>query len=242
MTYRHKALLSNPSYHDDLYIVSFPKSGATWMNFLMANIHLRSIGDNRKVNFFNIHDFIPDIHVTRHVKKNILSFPGFRIIKSHSDYNPYYHKVIYIIRNPLDVMVSYYLFLKGLKIYNGTLSMFIRNDKYGIKAWVRHVKGWMNLTSADVSFITISYEGLKRDAVITLESLYNKMGYNIAGEVINYAVCESSFEKMRASELEYGYGGRTVGKSFVFMRKGKSGGWKQDLSHEDVQFIYQAGW
>ena len=42
MTYRHKALLSNPSYHDDLYIVSFPKSGATWMNFLMANIHLRS--------------------------------------------------------------------------------------------------------------------------------------------------------------------------------------------------------
>ncbi len=137
-------------------------------------------------------------------------------------------------------MVSYYLFLKGLKIYNGTLSMFIRNDKYGIKAWVRHVKGWMNLTSADVSFITISYEGLKRDAVITLESLYNKMGYNIAGEVINYAVCESSFEKMRASELEYGYGGRTVGKSFVFMRKGKSGGWKQDLSHEDVQFIYQA--
>ena len=62
--------------HDDLFIVSFPKSGTTWLNFLMANVHLKMSGSIQHVTFYNIDDFIPDIEQVRCIKENILLFPA----------------------------------------------------------------------------------------------------------------------------------------------------------------------
>ena len=224
-------------YHDDLYLVSFPKSGATWMDFLMANVHLQMSGQNRKVTFFNVHNFIPDIHDARDVKPSAMTFPGFRVMKSHSKLNPYYKNVVYIVRDPRDVMVSYYHFVMGLGNFNGTIAEFIRTEKFGIRAWVKHTKGWWEASPASLPFILIRFEDLQKDAAGQLIRLYDFIGYDIPISVIEKAVELSGFDVMKMLEKELNYGGRPIGKKLTFMRKGKSGASCSDLSEEDTQYI-----
>lgn len=222
--------------HDDLYIVSYPKSGATWMDFLMANIHLHMSGSDRSVNFFNVHFFIPDIHSSRDVVQ-VLPFPGHRIMKSHSGHNPYYNNVIYIIRDPRDVMVSYYHFLLGLGKYQGDLSTLVRSESFGIRAWCEHVRGWIEDSSAATRFIVIRYEDLKAEPKAVMEKVYEFLGYRLTDEVIAGAIEKSSFENMKALEKAYGYGGRDIAERLKFMRSGVVGGGKDQLDADDLAYI-----
>lgn len=239
LTYQHTRLLADPPRHDDLYVVSFPKSGSTWLAFLMANIHLKMSGDSRNVTFFNVHNFIPDIHFSRHVRQEALPFPGVRVMKSHSIFNPCYKNAVYLVRDPRDVMVSYYHFLLGLDSFNGDIKSLIRSESFGIAAWCEHVRGWMEDTSAATRFIFIRYEDLKSEPFHTLKKIYGFIGYELEEYVLESAVKKSSFENMKALEGEYAYGGRDVAEKLRFIRKGKTSGGKEELDSEDIAYIKQ---
>lgn len=223
--------------HDDLYLVSFPKSGATWMDFLMGNINAAMNDDGRAVTFFNIHNFVPDIHDSRDIPDIRDRFPGFRIIKSHSGLNPFYKNVVYILRDPRDVMVSYFHFLRGLGSFQGDFAHLIRSPRFGVAAWREHLRGWMEDSAASTRFALIKYEELKVNPADTLRRLYRLLGHDLSSSVIEDAIEKSSFERMRGLETEYNYGGRDLGKALNFMRRGKAGGWRDSLSPGDVEFI-----
>ena len=89
-------------YGDDIFLVSYPKSGNTWLRFLLAYC-LFDIEPGR-VNFHNIENFIPDMYVNWPNRN--LARP--RIIKSHEKFTKNYPRVIYLYRDGRDVMVSYY--------------------------------------------------------------------------------------------------------------------------------------
>jgi hypothetical protein len=235
--YRQRKLVAVPPYHDDIYVVSFPKSGATWMDFLMANLHLRYSGSQKQVTFFNIHQIIPDINLSPHVRPECLSFPACRVFKSHSDFNPYYNHVIYVVRDPRDVMVSYYHFMKGIGQFSGSLSEMLRSREFGVHAWCKHVDGWFKQSSPSTRMWLIRYEDLKADPQKTVKALYEQIGYELSDDLLAQAIEASSFTNMKRLEAEYGYGGRELARNFKFMRKGAAGGWKDDLSADDVEFI-----
>jgi len=227
---------TNP-LHDDLYIVSFPKSGTTWLNFIMANVHLKMSNRNQQVTFYNIHDFIPDVMQNRYLKNNILSFPGHRVIKSHAEMNPYYTKVIYLVRDPRDVMVSYYWFLKKLGGWDGDLHQLIHSGAYGIEAWCRHVHGWVEKTPATSHLFLIRFEDMKSDLGKVLTRIYTLLGHEISKEVLDQAIELSSLENMKKLEKEYNHGGDFRFPGFQFVRKGKSGDYRTEISEADVKFI-----
>jgi hypothetical protein len=229
-------LPSNP-LHDDLYIVSFPKSGTTWLNFIMANVHLKMSDRKQVVNFFNIHDFIPDIMQNRYLRNNILPFPGHRVIKSHAEMNPFYTKIIYLVRDPRDVMVSYYWFLKHLGGWNADLHRLIHSGAYGVEAWCQHVQGWIEKTPATSHLFSIRYEDLKSDPFKVLIRIYSLLGHEIPEEVLNQAIGLSSFENMKKLESEYKNSGDFRFPGFQLVRKGKSGDYRTEISEEDLQFI-----
>src|SRR5437588_5980082 len=87
-------------FPDDVFIVSYPKSGNTWARFLIGNL----FHDDEPVTFANVEERVPSIYV--HPDRALRRLP--RILKSHECFDPRYRRVIYIVRDPRDVAVSYY--------------------------------------------------------------------------------------------------------------------------------------
>src|SRR5437899_924402 len=82
---------------DDVFLVSYGRSGNTWTRFLIGNL----IHPDEPVTFANIERVIPDIYCNS--QKKIMNLPRPRLIKSHECFEPRYKKVIYIVRDPRDV-------------------------------------------------------------------------------------------------------------------------------------------
>ncbi len=234
---KYSNLIPRNPLHDDLYLVAFPKSGITWLSVLIANVNLKVNEVSVKASYYNVRDFIPDIHQTRNLKSNILKFPGFRIIKSHSAYNPFYIKIIYLIRDPRDVMVSYYNFQKNLGLFHGDLTEFIRTKSFGISAWIKHVESWFERTNIAQFINFIRYEDLKSNPQKVLERIYKLHGFNLSKDIYDYAVEASSFREMKKNEEYYLEGNLTVNPNFKFHRKGIAGGYRDEMSKEDEIFI-----
>jgi hypothetical protein len=231
-------LPENPLY-DDIYLVCFPKSGSTWLTFLMANVHLKMSGVNLKVTFFNIEHIIPQIELVRCLKEKILDFPGYRVIKSHSGFNPFYKKIIYLVRDPRDVMISHYWYLKNLGIFKGDLSYLIRSPNFGIEAWCQHVERWVETTPDYNQIYFIRFEDIKSDTLDVLRRIYTLLGHEVPTEVLEQAITLSSFENMKKLEAEYNYGAEFRFPGYEFVRQGKSGGYRTEISAADLNFINQ---
>ena len=84
---------------DDVFLVSFPKSGNTWTRFLVANLRF----PNDPATFANINQLIPDPTAT--ARRDFDRMPRPRIIKSHECFDPRLPEVINVVHDPRDVVV-----------------------------------------------------------------------------------------------------------------------------------------
>src|SRR6516162_9005881 len=128
---------------DDVYLVSYPKSGNTWIRFLIANV----VYPEQNPDFSNINDLLPDLEDM--AIRDLKHVPRPRLLKSHQYFDPRYPKVIYIVRDPRDVAVStYYFRIKRRAIADDFplpqfVSCFVRgelNHSYG--TWFENVGSW----------------------------------------------------------------------------------------------------
>lgn len=226
-----KCLPPNPM-HDDIYIVEFPKSGVTWLQHLIGNIELQLANKNAFITFYNVHKYIPDVHqlkgsnLNHHFERNF--------IKSHSIYNPYYYFVIYLLRNPYDVMVSYYNFLSQ-KGYNKDFMSFISNKKFGVVAWKKHVKSWLYKKTSAQRIHLIKYEDLVSNTKLELRNLYRNLGVDFSEKILDDAVNNSIIDKMSNYEEHYRMYNPNYGISFV----GKKGKIKKEelMTYEAERYI-----
>lgn len=221
---------------DDLFVVEFPKSGITWLSFLMANVNVLVAGEQRHVTFFNIHDFIPDVQSGPNVTGPLASSLGYRCIKSHAPYVSRYRKIFYLVRDPRDTMVSYYAHVKGLGQWRGTLDEFVRHGRFGIQAWVAHVTGWLDGVQPAVRFALIRYEDLIADTACELRRLYRLLGIPVTDEMIAAAIERSSIEKMRNLESESSTGHPAL-RNQEFVRRGRPGGSREPLPEATRELI-----
>jgi len=216
-------------HDDDLFLVEFPKSGVTWLTFLMANVHALLTQDRRAVTFFNVNDFIPDVQSTPYAGAPAAGMPGHRCFKSHAPYLARYRKVIYLVRDPRDVMVSYWTFLRGLGSWDATLEQLVTHRRHGIGAWVDHVSGWLDGIDAAASFTLIRYEDLIADTPGELARLYGLLGMPVTEEIIVTAVERSSIERMRQLEAEFAARHPALTK-LQFVRRDRAGGAREPVS------------
>src|SRR6201987_839110 len=89
-------------YPDDVFLVSYPRSGNTWTRFLLGNL----IHQDEPVTFSNIESRIPEIYFNP--DRALRALPRPRMLKSHECFQPQYPHVIYIVRDPRDVAISFY--------------------------------------------------------------------------------------------------------------------------------------
>jgi hypothetical protein len=221
--FRARAVLPATPRHDDLYLVEFPKSGVTWLSYLMANTGLVLSGSARRATFFNLNELVADIHFDRNLAPPRADGFGFRCIKSHANYVPQYKRVLYLVRDPRAVMASYFTFQTSLGQWRGSIEDFVRDRQFGISAWMRHVDGWLDNIDTGLSFALVRYEDLLADTGDALHNICMLLGLQLSEADIEKIITQSSIERMREDEALFNMGHLDL-KKFNFVRKENPGG------------------
>jgi estrone sulfotransferase len=215
-------------YPTDTFIVSYPKSGNTWVRFIIANMLTNDI-----VTMKNINDFVPGIY---NFKDIINSMPEPRFIKSHHPNFDKFPKSIYIYRDYRDVLISYYHFQVNQHLFNGSISDFIKsNELKTFGSWKEHVTFAMKHHKQHPNnSLLIAYESLLSNPTLYIEKIATFCDIQSQKKSAEIAeIC--SFQSLQKNE-------KTYGKVFnnpelTFFRSGQSGQWKKELSENDLQLI-----
>lgn len=231
---------------DDIFLVSFPKSGNTWTRFLVGNLMF----PNRPVTFANIHISVPD--PTGTTKRDFKRIPRPRVIKSHDCFDPRFPRVIYIVRDPRDVVVSQYHYYRKIRFIDDDLPIetfvgrFLKGETWPCGSWGQHVLTWLGTSEGDPRFLLLRYEDMLEYTPRELSKIVTFLGLSTTTEQIANAVERSSISRMQKLEQAQGHDlDRMVGaysrKDLMFVRAGISGGWRKDLPTPMVEKI-EAAW
>ncbi len=229
---------------DDIFLVSFPKSGNTWTRFLLANLRF----PEEPATWANIDRLIPD--PTGTAKRDFDRMPRPRIIKSHECFDPRYPRVVYIVRDPRDVVVSQYHYHRKIrKIEDDSpiekfVTRFLAGETCPHGSWGQNIATWLYTSEGDPRFLLLRYEDLVADTPRELAKVVNFLHFSAGPEQIAQAVERSSADRMR--ELEKAQrdknglfkGSRT---DMSFVRAAGSGGWRTGLPAPMVAKI-EAAW
>lgn len=221
----------------DIWFASFPKSGTSWFRLILWNIISLQERAGEEVDYRTI-DEMPALGET-----NLLlpwryqSLP--RIIKTHRPYrSPLFdrpQKSILLIRDPRDIMVSYYQMAQATKAswgrFEGDFSTFLRHPRFGLEAWFRHYVSWQPIATTQVT-----YEALRGDTLTELQRVLNELNISVKQEVLTQAIERASFDRMQRVEKAVGIGNRRFDETFQFVRSGKSGGWGDHFQPADLSY------
>jgi hypothetical protein len=210
----------------EFLLASFPRSGNTWVRFLIANVYNAIKNEFSEIDFFNIHEIVPEL------KSNVIVRPYFNdlpfVIKTHSKFTDSFENAILLLRNPFDTIYSYWDFLnfnKGIKI---TLARTVTHEKYGIDAIVDHTNSFIKNCE---NLLIITYENLIRQTPKELKKICDFLNIDVKDEIIKKSVKKSSFRAMRETESRKG---RKFGdKNFRFIRKGEIGNGVKAIKKDD---------
>ena len=220
---------------DDVFLVSFPKSGNTWTRFLIANL----VYPNENVGFENIHRLVPDPFVTW--KRDFDRMKPPRIIKSHECFDPRYPRVMYIVRDPRDVVISqYHYHRKCNKIADGYpmeefVQRFLAGQTCPHGSWGENVTTWLTSRHDDPRFLLLRYEDMAADPhreMTRVAAFLNLPADNIR---VAQAVERSAADRMRKLEKAQSDKSsltKNSRKELSFVRAAKSGGWRNELGEQ----------
>lgn len=213
-------------YPDDIFLVSYPRSGNTWMRFILANLFY----PDKNINFTNIHQYCPEIDKLQDFsKKNELP----RLIKTHDCFNPLFPKVIYIVRDGRDAYVSYYHYLGNTLPTKMTFKRFLEEGSMPYGRWSDHVLSWLNVNTPR---LVIKYEEMFFDSMNTIRKVMGFINIEVDSKDIQLALEKSNFINMRATEKKHGRGKYQSGPN-TFMRKGQIGDWKNYFGKDEKKIF-----
>jgi len=231
-------------FPDDIFFVSYPKSGNTWVRFLVANL----VYPEKNPDFSNIDNLLPDPDGMS--KRNLERAPRPRILKSHLSFDPRFPKVLYVVRDPRDVVLSSYHFdLKRRAIPDGYpledfVSRFVRGELLGhnprIGSWYDNVASWYYARANDPRFLLVSYESLQSKALHEMGRIANFLGLSADTGRLTFAITQSSAPRMRELEKKQGHLWQSTRETQLnkpFVRSAKAGGWKSELPEASVAEI-----
>jgi hypothetical protein len=220
---------------DDILLSSFPRSGNTWVRFVVANYISHRYLNGQQVTFPIVDTLMPELGANNLFKKwSFASVP--RIVKTHRPYAFMFSKCmkIGVIRDARDVMVSYYNFLtlRDQPIWEGNFHSFIRSKRFGLTRWFEHTNSWAKHWD-----IILQYENLRKSSVSEFGRLFCWLGISISDAELEEVLSRSTFQSVRKQE-EVAPPVRLQSDSrFRFARSGRTMQWPAYFSEGDLEYF-----
>jgi hypothetical protein len=223
----------------DAVIISFPKSGRTFVRAMLSRLFQRRFGidERRLLEFPMLLDAAPD------VPRLLLTHAGDAMRTAEEiqlDPADYRHcRVVLLARHPGDVAVSRYHHRKHRsrdrarrRLAEQPLETFIWAEQGGIPAIVRFMNQWAALARKRENVGIVRYEDFLADPRATLAKLAGQVGLTVDGADIDDAAEFGAFGNLKQRERE-GYfhssrlqAARKGDDASYKVRSGSSGGYR----------------
>lgn len=210
----------------DQYIAGFPRSGSTWLRTMVSTLLDPENGFEPDV--FN--QAIPGVSLASLGKVRTLGDP--RLIFSHTTFRPSLRRVVYVVRDGRDSLISLYHLSTTREKREVPFSEWF--DLYSARwlgpRWDDHVESWLirGRQHLGQNLLVIRFEDLKQAPVSGLQEVAEFLGLRTNPETVSYAVDMARTEKAR--EREQKERGRIDNPDASFYRGGKTGQWKQYMT------------
>ncbi|XP_018571408.1 estrogen sulfotransferase-like [Anoplophora glabripennis] len=254
-------VLEAPVRQDDTWLVSFPRTGSTWCQEMIwiignnldfetakntlqqfraplieASASLYTFADLFKENFTDSVEYVNN-------------FPSPRFIKTHltyrllpSEIRKVKPKIIYLMRNPKDVCVSYYFHCKVLHGFNVDFELFCElflNNAVCYGGIFDHYMEFWNMRH-ESNILILRYEDMVSDTREAVRKIAKFMEKSLSEDDITSIIEFLSLKNMRKNRgcnmepfVESKNGPDFYNKIGIhFVRQGKVGDWKNYMSQE----------
>jgi len=219
---------------DDVFMDCYPRSGSTWLRFMLAEI----ISGEPSVNFQRVNRLITGPGLHRNAPP---LFPdGSRLLHSHEKYRKEYNtKAMYLARDARDVMISEHAYQCALGWFEGELDAyimpFLTGEVNAFGPWQEHARSWLDSPLAQRgNLLIIRFEELRKNSEETLRKILDFYGFPADANVIRKAIANNALDKMKEKEKK---DPQRASKRGRFVRSGSVGGWRNVLTPAQVKLV-----
>jgi hypothetical protein len=250
------------------WLASYPKSGRTWMRVFLQNyLYSREEADINTLektvaSYRHFFDDLLGVETSNLTEGEIETYrarsfrllaeqaPKDLILKVHdvfgmlADGSPIFPPqvssgAVYILRNPLDVAVSYSFYAaepidKSIQdMANSQLALGAKptrlytHVRQKLGSWSQHVTSWADQRLIPVQIVR--YEDLLAQPLEAFAGVVSFMGLAVDPERLQKAVEAASFTRLQKQEKDRSFGERPP-RAQAFFRQGKAGSWREALS------------
>ena len=259
-------LLRHNSKPAEVYLISFPKTGRTWLSLMIGKaveLHFRL----NNANVLNLEDLaktksgIPKIVLIHDDSPHWKKPHELERIKNFYKNN----KVIFLVRDPRDVIVSLYFekkkrlisyIEKERKAYSGSFEdERIRPYKYDLKSYLSEEEGsfatlleyyniWEKNRHIPNDFLIVRYEDIHENPHREVRKALDFLDLGeVSDETINEAVIFASFKNMKKMDQENKCDSHRLSPATVTdhesfkTRLGKIGGFTDYLTPDEIEYL-----
>ena len=231
----------------DTYILSYPKTGRTWLRALVGKAlvdhydlppdrvletdALTAMAGLPRAGFYHDGAAMIDALSWRELDARKSSYRGKR--------------VLLLGRDVRDTLVSaYFQATRRVDMFDGPIAAFVRDERYGVEKVLAFYRQWDAARGVPDAFAFLRYEAMHEAPAASLRTALDFLGaHEVPDRVVADAVEFSRFENLRRAEAEDRFGSHMLRtpsnadpESFK-VRKGKVGGFRDYLSPDDIAYI-----
>ena len=239
-----------------VFLCSYPKCGRTWLRFLLTHYQTRRMDLSEPVTLKNYAHWSPNMTVLSPSRMGLCFSHGgdeiVRIVGTHSPYPFLFNgrKVIYLDRDPRDVLVSFYHHKRSHGEYEGTLEDFI--FRHGeLEAWMTYQRRWHSAlkTRSANSLVRIGYEELRAHTREVFVRCLDFCGIPVDARRVDESLDYAASGNMR--KLEDQFGTYDFSRDHIaahpesrHVRRAVSGGYRDEMDDrliERINAVLEAG-
>ena len=228
-----------------MLFLSYPKSGRTWVRFLV-DAYLADLHGIAVSNVFEVERRLDPrwrIEWTHLTGAMIRLLPYDRIGEvdlSRIDGR----RCVFLTRDPYSTLASAYFQARDrVKVFSGSPSEFLRSPLFGARKLAAFYEQVDGLRERFSSFAELSYERMRGDPADGLRTVLETLGAEVDAERIARAVELGRFDNLRRLARAPEYAGTPLAPvdpgnpGSDKIRRGGDGGWRELFGEEDARYI-----
>jgi hypothetical protein len=209
------------------HFISYPKSGRTWIRYVLHGLDLDSSisfhHDGFEFNDGNMpaHDF--DISIRQRLYRGDV-------------------RIVYLRRDPRDVMVSLYHQVTGrfddFFHYSGSISDFIRDPYFGAEVLARFRHMWLDLASTS-TVLVVDYEDCHQNLIGVINTILKHYGFTTTMDKLQESCASADLQKMKAIEAsgKFPHPWLNLRNRAPKVRRGRIGNYLDELCSGDIAYL-----